>query len=556
MKRRFSLAQKLASSIAIAVVVQVALIFYSFLGYFGPRLEENTYEVIEQGVLASAETLGAKWSYEILLAGETDDKNKLNPELQSKIKEVLKTEKSVSGIAIYKRKSDSKKISGLSDKKLFRMVGKSQQKNMDFEVDLAQLRDGEKLKKHTTYISGANAYAWIAVRVEEEVVGYLIYGRSIRAYHNEMSLFKQGMGIVVIVFVLLQLIAVFVIGKHSGRPVKSLADTASQIASGDLTQQPVLPPRPVTEVFDLSRAILEMSRAINKQVTLIKSLTMKATGVSLNVSRAMSHLASSASEQAAAVSETASTVEEMEKTGKGVVEAARRIVDAAERSAEASNRGRNAVNTASGIMVKIKEDSANISSQSRTLLANVEEVGNIINSVNSIAEQSKILAVNASIEAAKAGEFGSGFAVVAQEVKSLAGQSKDATEQITRTLTSIRHSVEIMVRLSRDGEERTIQGVSSIANTGAIVNDLSDAIQEASEVANEIESAVNQQSMGLSQIASAMEEINISASENQEISYNMEKSTMEMTEALEELSLLVDVWTIADTPITVPELEK
>ncbi|MBN2716593.1 MAG: methyl-accepting chemotaxis protein, partial [Deltaproteobacteria bacterium] len=161
-------------------------------------------------------------------------------------------------------------------------------------------------------------------------------------------------------------------------------------------------------------------------------------------------------------------------------------------------------------------------------------------------EQSKILAVNASIEAAKAGEFGSGFAVVAQEVKNLAGQSKDATEQITHTLTSIRQSVEMMVRLSRAGEERTVQGVESIANAGAIVNDLSDAIQEASEVANEIESSVNQQSMGLSQIASAMDEINISASENQEISHNMERGTTEITEALKELNMLVDVWTTAD----------
>ena len=552
MRLKISLAQKLTFSIALAVAVQAIFVFGSYLYRFEPQLSATTNDVIEAGVLANAQTYAARWNYEILVNADGLKKNQLDPALQKHIQNVLKTEPAVSGIAIFHLSSQTNDPQAKSGKKK-KLIARKQRADAQFAVDLKKLG---KMDKELTYIAGSNAYAGTPVKVEEDVIGYLLFARSIAAYHREMGMFRNGMTLTMVLFFIFQLIAIFLLGRRSGKPVTLLAKTTSQIAAGDLTQK-VSPPRgAVTEIAELSNAILDMSTAIHQQVSLIKSLTAKASGVSNNLARTMTHLAGSASEQAAAVSQTATTVEQMESSGKSVVDAVKRIVEAADRSATVSGRGRTAVATASGVMVKIKEESANIATHSRTLLGNVEEVGNIINSVNAISEQSKILAVNASIEAAKAGEFGAGFAVVAQEVKNLAGQSKEATEQITHTLMSIRQSVEMMVRLSRAGEDRTKQGVESIANAGAIVNDLSEAIQEASEVANEIESSVNQQTTGLSQIASAMDEINISASENQEISHNMERSTGELTEALQELSLLVDVWTTTETTETTDTTDK
>lgn len=543
MKRKASLAQKLTGLIAATVLIQISFVVVFFLGYFEPRLEKNTQDVIEAGILARAKTYAAQWNYDILLASQTVKSDAMDPELQKKLKQVVSEEKHISGIALYRLYEGAIKTNAMSLQKGFRLLAEVSRPGSDFDANPQNIRSVEH---DITYFLDVNAYAGTPITVEGEVIGYLLYARSIKEYRDELTFYKLGMGAAMLLVLFLQLAAVFLIGSRMGRPVTQLAETASQIAAGDLTRAITIPKGAVKEITALSNAIAEMSKAIRDQVTLIKSLTSQASVVSQNVARAMSHLASSASEQAAAVSQTATTVEEMEKSGKTVVDSVRKIVDAAERSAEASNRGSQAVATASGIIVKIRDDSTNVSSHSRMLLTHVEEVGNIISSVNAIAEQSKILAVNASIEAAKAGEFGSGFAVVAQEVKNLAGQSKEATEQITKTLTAIRHSVETMVRLSRDGEERTSLGVASVANTGAIVNDLSDAIQEASEVANAIEASVNQQSTGLSQIASAMDEINISATENQKISQSIEQSTAEMTRALDELSVLVDVWITAE----------
>lgn len=542
MKRRLSLAQQLTASIAIAVLIQTAFVFSIFWGYFEPRLEQAMHQVVQRGATSDAQLYASRWNYEVMVAANMLVPGDLDKDLQGKIKQLLKNKTDVSGLAIFKvNQSSSAKFNSL--KKQTQILAKDSSGKINFDVGFVGLKS---FKEHSNLIVGDNVYAGVPVMVEQDIIGYLVFVRSIQKFHRDVRNFKWGMVVVIAIFFILQLGAIFWIGSRAGKPLKRLAKTASQIAGGDLTQKATADTTSAAETASLSKAIDDMAQAIHEQVSLIKTLTLQASGSSKGVAKAMSQLASSASEQAAAVSQTAITVEEMEKSGKHVAAAVKRIVDAAVRSAEASTRGREAVDTASGIIVKIKADSANISVHSRTLLTHVEEVGNIINSVNAISEQSKILAVNASIEAAKAGEYGSGFAVVAQEVKNLAGQSKDATEQITRTLTSIRQSVEGMVRLARDGEERTALGVSSISNTGAIVNDLSDAIQEASEVADEIDSSVSQQSMGLSQIASAMDEINISASENQQISKKMESSTLEMTRSLDELSVLVDVWTTID----------
>ncbi|MBN2714347.1 MAG: methyl-accepting chemotaxis protein, partial [Deltaproteobacteria bacterium] len=372
MNLKLSLAQKLTASIAVAVAIQIALVIGSYFFYFEPRLAKSTVEVVETGVLANAQTYAAKWNYEILLTSDSATDKKLDTALQKNIREVLNIEKHVAGISIY-RLSSGQGNKGQSRGKS-RLVAHRGRTNAEYTVDLKRLG---KMDKAVTFVLGNNAYAGIPVKVEDELVGYLIFARSIKSYYDEMKFFKFGMAGVMLVFFVMQLVVVFVLSGRSGRPVTQLAQTTAQIAAGDLTKDVKVEKHAVAEIQALSNAVLDMATAIHQQVSLIKSLTIKASGVSNNLSRAMSHLAGSASEQAAAVSQTATTVEQMESTGKNVVEAAKRIVEAAERSAEVSNRGRSAVSTASGVMTKIKEDSVNIAAHSRTLLANVEEVGNI-----------------------------------------------------------------------------------------------------------------------------------------------------------------------------------
>jgi methyl-accepting chemotaxis protein len=378
-----------------------------------------------------------------------------------------------------------------------------------------------------------------------KAVGYIVVIKSLQEYNSQRKALTTAILLMGILGTLVAAGSAYLIGYRIALPIHKLVSTAERIANGDLTKID-MESKGAQEMSRLAATIQLMAEAMRSQVMAIKNLTREISDISKETEGTMTNLASSAAEQAAAVNETAATVEEMERAGQSSAGNAKQIVVVAEKTAEASLRGRQTVEKTYEIIMQIKDDSQDISDKSKNLLNAVEEVGNIIQSVNSIAEQSKILAVNASIEAAKAGEFGSGFAVVAQEVKDLAQQSKDATLQITGTLTAIREAIEKMVATAQAGKERTAEGVNTIANAGAVMNDLSEAIRENSNFANAIASNIKQQTIGLTQIAAAIEEINTTALENQNISRSIVDGTKQMNQTFVRLTEMVGAWRTPD----------
>jgi methyl-accepting chemotaxis protein len=511
--------------LAVMLLVMVAL-FLVFLQLIG-NLDQRLFDTMKARALANASALMSATAFE-LTVGDDKSLEEARKKLDSFRKE-------------HKNEASSISVVG-KNKKIDSVVGQ--------DVNARQLIKDPKLKDFGSgkaVVKGDLVVALVPIRADEgsSAVGTLVYVESLEDYFDARSrsvgilVAAMAMGLVLIVVVVL------IIGGWTAKPIVKLVDAAERIADGDLREITVQESS-MLETERLAASVKRMAEALQKQVIAIKTLIRDVSEVSREVAQAMAHLASSASQQAAAVAETASTVEEMEKAGRSAAGNAGQIVDASEKTTEASIRGRQAVDTTSGLILRIKEDSQAISAKSKALVTSVEEIGNIIGSVNAIAEQSKILAVNASIEAAKAGEYGVGFAVVAQEVKDLAQQSKEATLQITGTLTAIRQAIENMVSTAEHGERRTEEGVKMVANAGAIVNDLSEAIRENSEFANIINTSVSQQTLGLTQIASAIEQINVSAMENQEISRKIEESTRQMTDSMDRLIGLVGQWKTPD----------
>ena len=142
---------------------------------------------------------------------------------------------------------------------------------------------------------------------------------------------------------------------------------------------------------------------------------------------ATQQLAASAADAASAVSQTTATVEEVRQASQGSSERAKSVSDQAQKAADVALGGNHSVKLTIEGMNGIREQMKSIVECITGLSAQSQAIGEIISSVDDLAAQSKLLAVNAAIEAAKAGEEGRGFSVVAQEVRSLAEQSKDAT---------------------------------------------------------------------------------------------------------------------------------
>jgi len=504
---------------AMSVLLMVGIILFSVIKISNDEADKMLFSALKGRALANASTAGGVIGFE--LAASLDD------EIKKKLNRFISDHGETHSIVVLK-----------VDKRPFVTVGE--------KVDSKRLIKGFKRVDRDKAMILDDLVAAVSPIVSEdqkEALGYVIYTESMAAYHalrREMTLYAYG---AFLIGLLIIMGGAYFIGHRSTQPILKLISAAEAISAGDLENVKIVSEDSnSSETNRLAASIQSMAVALQKQVIAIKTLIDDMFEMSKEVASIVAQLASSASQQASAVTETATTVEEMDRTGKSAAGNASSIVDAAEKTTEASIRGREAVKTTNDIIAKIRGDSQEMSEKSADMLSAVEEIELIINTVKAIADQSKILAVNASIEAAKAGEYGSGFAVVAQEVKDLAEQSKEATLQITGSLTSIRQAIENMVETAKGGKARTEEGVSMIANAGAMMNDLSEAIKENSEFANVIATSIKQHTLGLSQIATAMEQINSTAIENQNISNRIEHSVGQMTAGIDKLQALVGHW--------------
>jgi methyl-accepting chemotaxis protein len=166
------------------------------------------------------------------------------------------------------------------------------------------------------------------------------------------------------------------------------------------------------------------------------------------------------------------------------------------------------------VMQRIQEQMGLIAESIVRLSEQSQAIGEIIASVTDLAEQSNLLAVNAAIEAAKAGEHGRGFGVVAQEVRSLAEQSKQATAQVRTILNDIQKATSSAVMATEQGGRAVEAGVKQSDGTGEAIRVLADVISEAAQAATQIAASSQQQLVGINQVAQAMENINQAGSQN------------------------------------------
>jgi methyl-accepting chemotaxis protein len=225
-------------------------------------------------------------------------------------------------------------------------------------------------------------------------------------------------------------------------------------------------------------------------------------------------IASGAAETASAVNETTATVEEVKQTAQVSSQKARNVSDSAQKASLVSQGGRKAVEEAMQGMQRIQEQMESIADSIVRLSEQSQAIGEIIATVNDLAEQSNLLAVNAAIEAAKAGEQGKGFTVVAQEIKSLAEQSRQATAQVRTILGDIQKATSTAVLATEQGNKAVQAGVKQTTETGEAIRLLADSVSEAAQAATQIAASSQQQMVGMDQVALAMENIKQASVQN------------------------------------------
>ncbi len=238
------------------------------------------------------------------------------------------------------------------------------------------------------------------------------------------------------------------------------------------------------------------------------------TSSSAEILATTSQIAAGAAETATAVSETTATLEEVKQTAQLASQKAKYVSDSAQKAANVSQAGRKSVEESIQGMHRIQEQMESIAESIVRLSEQSQAIGEIIASVNDLAEQSNLLAVNAAIEAAKAGEQGKGFAVVAQEVKSLAEQSKQATAQVRTILGDVQKATSAAVLATEQGSKAVEAGIKQSAEASESIRVLADSVTEAAQAATQIAASSQQQMVGMDQVALAMENIKQASVQN------------------------------------------
>lgn len=253
-----------------------------------------------------------------------------------------------------------------------------------------------------------------------------------------------------------------------------------------------------------------------------------------------SQVAAGAAQTAVSTTETTATVEEVRQAALLSRERAERLAGNSEHVARAAESGRAQAQGTAAVYARIQSQMDVIAQAVGCLSDQTQAVGEIIAAVNDLAEQSNLLAVNASIEAAKAGENGKGFVVVAEEVKSLAAQSKRAVVQVRRILAEIQSAGRTAVQAADQGRETIAAGKVEIAKAEAGTLSLSDAASEAAQSALQISASSLQQLAGMDQISQAVSSIRQAGSQSVQGTRQVEEEARELQNLALQIRRLVD----------------
>ncbi|HJV67363.1 MAG TPA: methyl-accepting chemotaxis protein [Geomonas sp.] len=323
--------------------------------------------------------------------------------------------------------------------------------------------------------------------------------------------------------------------------LRKLAASADRIAAGDLTID-VLPASPKDQLGSSFSIMARNLRELNLE---IREVVNVLAGSAAEIMTTVSELASSSAETAASVSETNATVQEVRQTTDLASQKSKQVYESSQNSVQVAQTGRTSVENAIGGMRGIDERMAFIAERIVNLSEQSQAIGEIIATVNDLAEQSNVLAVNAAIEAAKAGEHGKGFAVVAQEVKNLATQSKQATSQIRSILGFIQKATTAAVLATEQGSKAVESGVRQSSEAGEAIRLLAAAIEESSNATLQIVTSTQEQAIGMDQIAIAVQSINQASGQNVEGSRQIEAAARNLYELNQKLQQLVSRYQVA-----------
>ncbi len=353
-----------------------------------------------------------------------------------------------------------------------------------------------------------------------QVVNLLIQDRLLavkKTYDSSQERFelsKKAFLITMLVGILISVIASYLLIKSIDVPLKKIVNAMKQVIRGDLTQH---------LEFGRHDEFGLLIKGFNQMVTYLRDLVAQIQHSGIQVTSSITELAATnkqqevtANEHAATASEIAASTTEIAATGAHLLSTMKKVNSLTRNAAFAAEEGQGGLKGIDTTMVKMEEATGSIVTKLQILNDKASNIAGVVKTINKVADQTNLLSLNAAIEAEKAGEYGSGFAVVATEIRRLADQTAVATFDIAQMVKEVQSAISAAVMgIDKFAEDAH----TSVKDVRIISEQLSGVIEQVETLRPQVETlteGIEAQTQGAHQISDAIGQLNEAAQQTAE----------------------------------------
>ncbi|MES9942332.1 MAG: methyl-accepting chemotaxis protein [Candidatus Thiodiazotropha sp. 6PLUC7] len=362
----------------------------------------------------------------------------------------------------------------------------------------------------------------------------LAFTETDQSYHSMITLITTSLVLGALISIALAYITITGIS----RGVSLVEQAAKQLADGELNAR--IDYSSKDEIGHIAVSFNQMAEKFHDAMNKVKDSVVQLASAAEETASVTNQTTEGINQQLTETSQVATAINEMSAT---VQEVAHNAVDAATAAKEADStfvEGREVIDQ----VIEGIGDLAKEVEQAATVIQELEHesrnIGSVLDVIKSIAEQTNLLALNAAIEAARAGEQGRGFAVVADEVRTLAGRTQDSTQEIEEMISKLQQGADNAVKVMSNGKEMTQTGVEQAASAGQALQKINTAVTRISEMNTQIASAAEEQSSVTEEINRSIISINSVSEQSASGAQQTALASDELARLAEQLKTLVD----------------
>ncbi len=323
------------------------------------------------------------------------------------------------------------------------------------------------------------------------------------------------------------------------QPMAKMSEISRDIAKGegDLTKR--VPAEGHDEIAQMGKYFNEFIEKLQHMIKKVAHVTDKVASASVELSATAEEISKGTDTLTSRASQTAAAVEEMNATVGQVAQNSGKAASLAQDTVKTAQEGGTVVSSTISGMQQLSEAVSNSATIISDLGKSSDQIGEIVRTIEDIADQTNLLALNAAIEAARAGEQGRGFAVVADEVRKLAERTTKATKEIGDMIRQIQQDTRGAVDSMQQGTQKVTAGVDLVNKTGEALSQIVRMVSESADMIRQIAVASEEQSVATQQIASDIENVAKVTKESSSGAHESAKASQDLSQLAVELQGIV-----------------